>query len=105
MSLQENIRGRFKQRLDEVRSRVREIRPSSRMVGGGTIVNEIMNRADRMTARISERKPGLIPLVKEFRAGARLKKVLSPSVVDRGNMSIESDIADYAEHKDLSVVM
>jgi hypothetical protein len=80
-------------------------------VGGGQLVSEARRRAEAITARVMERKPGLIPAVQEWRPGERLKKVLAPqggfksSIVDRGAMAVEGEPAYPADRRNISVMV
>lgn len=118
----EELRGRARSKLNELRGRVQAkrgqfmgsragtLRPQAR-VGGGALMQEARRRAERFTARIQERKPGILPMVKEFKPGERVKKILSPqntyrpSIVSRGSLSVEAEESIPLRRDRLSVIM
>lgn len=73
------IRQRAQQRIAEVRGTISTRKNTgTQRFGNGVIVNNIMNKANTISQRIMERKPGMIPMVKEFKPGDRLRQVMSP---------------------------
>ena len=74
----EELRDRAKQRLEEIRNKFQIGSIRSQPIGEGSVFNKMRSRADRITARIQERKPGLLPMVNEFKPGQRVKKILTP---------------------------
>ena len=74
-------------------------------MGGGALLAEARKRAERITARIQERKPGVIPMVKEFRPGERIKKILAPSIVDRPGLAVEGEEAYPYNKREMSVIV
>lgn len=94
--------GMVRQRLEEMRSRVRErlraVRPGSvsgevvgpaGIIGGGRVLETVREQVNVVTARFKERKPMIVPKVTEaiaqWRPGARVKELMpSESVPLRG---------------------
>lgn len=106
----EEMRGRLRGRgvlgSSQSFSKTRGVRGQGRL-GGGALLEEAMKRAETITARIQERKPGVIPMVKEFRPGERIKRILAPvrgSIVDSGQLSVEGE-ESYPVNERLSVIM
>lgn len=74
-------------------------------IGGGALVQEAMKRVEGVTARIAERKPGMIPMVKEWRPGERLRQILAPQTAGGRDLSVERDAASVVDRRDMSVAM
>jgi len=60
--------------------------------GGGALVEQARRRADVATRRLTERKPGVIPMVKEFRPGERVRQLFG-----------EREITDLSVERDMSI--
>jgi len=60
--------------------------------GGGALVDQVRRRADVATRRLTERKPGVIPMVKEFRPGERVRQLFG-----------EREITDLSVERDMSI--
>lgn len=95
--------------IQNVKGRVKEVREqlmggSGRMMGenlrvgkklgGGMMVRQAKAKADRISRRLMERKPGIMSQVKEFKPGSRVKRVFGQSslrgaVTDSRRMSVE----------------
>lgn len=63
-------------------------------LGGGMVVRQAKAKADSISRRLMERKPGIMSQVKEFKPGSRVKKVFGQSglrgaVTDSRRMSVE----------------
>lgn len=63
-------------------------------LGGGMVVRQAKAKADRISRRLMERKPGIMSQVKEFKPGSRVKRVFGQSslrgaVTDSRRMSVE----------------
>jgi len=72
-------------------------------LGGGAFVEQARRRANVAARRMTERKPGIIPMVKEFRPGERLRQFF-PQVTDRGDMSVMDDGAYPADGRGISIM-
>ena len=72
-------------------------------LGGGAFVEQARRRANVAARRLTERKPGIIPMVKEFRPGERLRQFF-PQVTDRGDMSVMDDGAYPADGRGISIM-
>ena len=102
MSNLEEMRNKAQQKISEVRSRIQSRTLRRPSVGQGTIITQVMTRADRLTARIQERKPSLLPMVKEFKPGERVKQILTPQTANRPlNRPMNRPL--IRQRKDLSV--
>ena len=88
----QEFRSRIQSRVSQVQSRVGVTRPSG-MIGGGQIVSKARQRADMVARRLTERRPGIIPMVSEFQPGQRIKGFFG-----------EREITDLAIHKDASAI-
>lgn len=49
---------------------------SGQRIGGGQIANKVRSRLDQATRKIKERRPGMIPQVKEFKPGKRIRQMI-----------------------------
>ncbi len=72
-------------------------------LGGGAFVEQARRRANVAARRLAERKPGVIPMVKEFRPGERLREFF-PQVTDRGDMSVMDEGAYPADGRGISIM-
>lgn len=72
-------------------------------LGGGAFVEQARRRANVAARRMAERKPGVIPMVKEFRPGERLREFF-PQVTDRGDMSVMDEGAYPADGRGISIM-
>jgi len=68
------------------------------VVGGGALIERARQRVETITARIKERKPEIVPRIREWKPGARIKEILAPQtstyyggVMDRPGMSVETE--------------
>ena len=67
------------------------------VIGGGALIERTRQRLDQITARIKERKPLIIPKIKEWKPGSRIREILAPQtqfyggVMDRPGMSVETE--------------
>jgi len=93
--------------VERVRSRIQEIRARrpvlgqrqtrGQVVGGGALIERARQRVESVTARIKERKPELVPKIREWKPGARIKELLAPQtqyyggVMDRPGLSVETE--------------
>jgi len=94
--------------VEKVRSRIQEIRVrrpkllrgQEMVVGGGALIERARQRVETITARIKERKPEIVPRIREWKPGARIKEILAPQteagtyyggVMDRPGMSVETE--------------
>jgi len=50
-------------------------------LGSGKLLNAARSTTDRVTRQLMERKPGIIPMVKEFKPGTRVSKVFRGETV------------------------
>lgn len=101
----EEIRTRVKKRTDEIRGRLGTGGTIRRQVGNGALVNQMMSRANTITARIQERKPGIIPMVKEFKPGERIKKVITPQTASPPNPPPRVIPRPFQRGKEMSVIV
>lgn len=80
--------------LNQVRSRVSQVRSKIQLggmagkmtgqsVGGGKVVQQAKQRANQLSRRMMERKPGILSMVKEFTPGERAKQIFSPQTGHR----------------------
>jgi hypothetical protein len=86
---------RIREKLQELRGK----RPilGGQVVGGGALVEKVRRRMETATARIKERKPGIVPKIREWKPGTRITELLAPQessrfragVMDRPGMSVE----------------
>ena len=90
---------------EQARTRIQTRGFSGRQMrlGGGAFVEQARRRANVAARRMTERKPGIIPMVKEFRPGERLRQFF-PSVTDRGDMSVMDDGAYPADGRGISIM-
>jgi len=51
-------------------------------LGSGKMMNAARSTTDRVTRQLMERKPGIIPMVKEFKPGGRISKVFRGETVN-----------------------
>jgi len=79
--------------LEEARARVRTrgFAGQQARMGGGALVEQARRRADVATRRLAERKPGVIPMVKEFRPGERVRQLFGQREIT--DLSIERDMS------------
>jgi len=89
--------------LERVRSKIQEIRARrpilgqtrGQVIGGGALIERTRQRIDQITARIKERKPMIIPKIKEWKPGSRIREILAPQyyggVMDRPGLSVETE--------------
>ena len=90
--------------IDRVRSRIQQIRArrsllgqtrGQQVIGGGALIERTRQRLDQITARIKERKPMIIPKIKEWKPGSRIREILAPQyyggVMDRPGLSVETE--------------
>ena len=90
--------------VERVRSRIQEIRARrpllrqtrGQVIGGGALIERTRQRLDEITARIKERKPLIVPKIKEWKPGSRIREILAPQtyyggVMDRPGMSVETE--------------
>lgn len=67
-------------------------------LGGGALVEQARQRANIAARRLSERKPGVIPMVKEFKPGERVREILGqPGAFG------QREITDLSVEKDMSI--
>jgi len=83
-----NVRQKVRERVEEVRQRVRGQGTSGQLlqgvlpgkIGGGKLIETVQTRLNKITARAKERKPGVVPMVTEaiqkWQPGSRVKEVL-----------------------------
>ena len=80
--------------IERVRSRIQEIRArrpllgqtrGQQVIGGGALIERTRQRLDQITARIKERKPLIVPKIKEWKPGSRIREM------DRPGMSVETE--------------
>ncbi len=90
--------------IEQARARVRTrgIAGQQMRLGGGALVEQARRRADTVARRMAERKPGVIPMVKEFRPGERLREFF-PEVTDRKDMAVEGRPAYPFDGRDMSI--
>ncbi|GAH68341.1 unnamed protein product [marine sediment metagenome] len=90
---------------EQIRTRVRApvLAGQQVRVGGGALVEQVRRRADMVSRRAMERKPGVIPMVKELRLGERIRGVFA-QVTDRGDMSVMDDGAYPADGRGISIM-
>ena len=77
----QKIRNRAKAKVTQLRGRVGGMRGQKGIraqpkLGGGELVNRVRGKADQLMRKVKERKPGFIPMVKEFKPGSRIRKVI-----------------------------
>jgi len=91
--------------LEQARARIqaRGYAGQQMRLGGGALVEQARRRADMVSRRAMERKPGVIPMVKELRLGERIRGFL-PQVTDRGDMSVMDDGAYPADGRGISIM-
>jgi len=86
--------------VERIRSRIQQVRARAplggqKVVGGGTLINRARQRAETVTLRIKERKPQLVPKIREWKPGTRIRQVLAPQyyggVMDKPGMSVETE--------------
>ena len=90
--------------VERVRARIQEIRARrpllghtrGQVIGGGALIERTRQRLDEITAKIKERKPLIIPKIKEWKPGSRIREILTPQtyyggVMDRPGMSVETE--------------
>ncbi len=94
--------------IQNVKGRVKEMREQfmggsgrgagnlrvGKKLGGGMVVRQAKAKADGISRRLMERKPGIMSQVKEFKPGSRVKRVFGQSslrgaVTDSRRMSVE----------------
>ena len=87
----EKIRNRAKVKVTQLRGRIGGLRGQKGLraqpkLGGGELVKRARGKADQLMRRVKERKPGFIPMVKEFKPGSRIRKVV-PTKKIRGDLT------------------
>lgn len=77
--------------IEKARARVygQGITGQQMRLGGGALVEKARSRADMAARRMAERKPGIIPMVKEFRPGERVRGLFGDRAIT--DLSIEKD--------------
>jgi len=103
----QELRNRVMERVAQVRGRVgmRGMAGQQVMVGKGALIEQARRRADEIARRLAERRPGIIPMVKEFKPGQRVRQFF-PAITDNPNipdMAIESRPAKPADGRDMAV--
>ena len=90
---------------EQIRTRVRApvLAGQQVRVGGGALAEQVRRRADMVSRRAMERRPGVIPMVKELRLGERVRGFL-PQVTDRGDMSVMDEGAYPADGRGISIM-
>jgi hypothetical protein len=93
--------------IEKARARVygQGIAGQQMRLGGGALVEQARRRADVAARRMAERKPGIIPMVKEFRPGERLRQFF-PEITDNlgvRDMAIEGYPAKPSDHREMAV--
>jgi len=68
------------------------------VVGGGALIERAKQRVETITARIKERKPEIVPKIREWKPGERIRELLAPQtesyyggVMDRPGLSVETE--------------
>ena len=82
--------------VERVRSRIQEIRARrsllgqtrGQVIGGGALIERTRQRLDEITARIKERKPLIVPKIKEWKPGSRIREILAPQTYYGGVMDL-----------------
>jgi hypothetical protein len=90
----QELRSRLQARVGAARARVpagRFMGQGQMRLGGGALVDQARQRADMAARRLAERKPGVIPMVKEFRPGERIRQFLGQREIT--DLSIERDMS------------
>ena len=79
--------------IEKARARVqtRGFAGQQARMGGGALVDQVRRRADVATRRLTERKPGVIPMVKEFRPGERVRQLFGQREIT--DLSVERDMS------------
>ena len=90
--------------IEQARARVRTrgIAGQQMRLGGGALVEQARRKADMVSRRMAERKPGVIPMVKEFKPGERLRQFY-PEITDRKDMAVEGRPAYPFDGRDMAV--
>jgi len=91
--------------VEQIRTRVRPrgMAGQQMRLGGGALVEQARRKADIVSRRAMERRPGVIPMVKELRLGERVRGFL-PQVTDRGDMSVMDEGAYPADGRGISIM-
>lgn len=101
----EEVRGRARSKIEQLRGRVMTrggggflSQRSQVMVGKGALVEQARRRANQVSRRLMERKPGIIPMVKEFKPGQRVRQLFgqitdNPAIDDMAVMGVRADPA------------
>ena len=91
--------------MEQARARVqaRGFAGQQMRLGGGAFVEQARRRADMVSRRAMERRPGVIPMVKELRLGERVRGFL-PQVTDRGDMSVMDEGAYPVDGRGISIM-
>lgn len=91
--------------LEQARARIqtRGFAGQQMRLGGGAFVEKARSRADIASRRMAERKPGVIPMVKEFKPGERLRQFF-PQVTDRGEIAVMEEGAYPADGRGISIM-
>jgi len=106
--------------VERIRSRIREIRGvrgqrirgQQIRVGGGALIERARERVESAAQKIKERKPDLVPRIREWKPGTRIQEVLAPQtqtnyyggVMDRPGMAVEVEKEQKIfNHRNISV--
>ena len=74
----ERLRGRVRARLEELRARV-PLRGSTQgqiQLGKGALLEKAKTMVRTVSARVEEVRPRIVPVVKEYRVGAKLEQLM-----------------------------
>lgn len=74
----ERLRGRLRARLEELRGRI-PVRGSSYgqiQLGKGALLEKAKTMVRTVSSRVEEVRPRIVPIVKEYRAGAKIEQLM-----------------------------
>lgn len=102
----QELRSRVQAKVAEVRTRARArgLAGQQMRIGGGALIEQARRKADIAARRLEVRRgKGIIPMVKEFRPGERIRRFF-PQVTDRGDMSVMDEGAYPADGRGISIM-
>lgn len=101
----QELRSRLQTRMGAVRARVptggilgkgqMRLGQGQMRLGGGALVEQARQRANIAARRMAERKPGVIPMVKEFKPGERVREIIGQQGVFGQREITDTDVGRF----------
>jgi len=112
----EEVTGRIRDRIRQIRERVRERIPLGGQispqvqVGGGALVSMARDKISMISAKVQELRPGILPKVAEYKPGTLVTTVLGQEgtvargqVVERKGMAVADEAAKKEYTTNISI--